>query len=82
METRRGGTALTPEQEARAKQLREELRADAERMRAEIQNILTPEQRQQLQQRRDELKQHGEQFKQRRRAKLNTPPNGNANNGQ
>jgi Spy/CpxP family protein refolding chaperone len=83
METRRNGGTLTPEQEARAKQLREELRANAERMRGEIQNILTPEQRQQLQQRRDEMKQQGEQNKQRRRRdKFGAPPNGNANKGQ
>jgi Spy/CpxP family protein refolding chaperone len=81
MEARRSGTALTPEQETRAKQLRDELRANAERMRAEIQNILTPEQRQQLQQRRDEMKQRGDQFKQRRRDKSAPPSNGNANDG-
>ena len=76
MEARRSGTPLTAEQQARAKQLREEMRANAERMRAEIQNILTPEQRQQMQQRRDEMNQRGKQFKQRRRDRQAPPPNG------
>ncbi|MDT7542763.1 MAG: motif family protein [Acidobacteriota bacterium] len=82
MEARRSGTTLTPEQETRARQLREELRANAERMRGEIQNILTPEQRQQLQQHRDEMKQRGDEFKHRRHDKTTPPANGNANNGQ
>jgi Spy/CpxP family protein refolding chaperone len=85
VETRRGGGTLTTEQQARAEQLREEMRADAGRMRAEIQNVLTPEQRQQIQQRRDELKQRGEQFRQnreqlrRQRQNGNPPPAGNSN---
>lgn len=82
VETRRGGGTLTPEQQARAKQLREELRANAERMRTEIQSVLTPEQRQQIQQRRDEMKQQREQFREKRqqlrqqRQNNNPPPAG------
>ncbi|MFN2599004.1 MAG: Spy/CpxP family protein refolding chaperone [Pyrinomonadaceae bacterium] len=72
VETRRSGTALTPEQQARAKQLREGLRANAEKMRAEVQNVLTPEQRQQLEQSRDQAKQRREQRRQQRQN--NTPP--------
>jgi Spy/CpxP family protein refolding chaperone len=72
VETRRGGGTLTPEQETRLRQLREELRANADKMRGELQNILTPEQRQQMQQTRDELK--------KRRAERLNPPPGNANN--
>jgi Spy/CpxP family protein refolding chaperone len=71
VETRRNGGTLTPEQQQRARQIREQLRANADRMRAEIQNLLTPEQRQQIQQMREE-------FKQRRRDRL-APPTGNAN---
>jgi protein CpxP len=66
VETRRSGSALTPEQQARVRQLREELRANADKMRAELQNILTPEQRQQMEQRRDEMR--------KRRAERTTPP--------
>jgi periplasmic protein CpxP/Spy len=66
VETRRGGGTLTPEQQARARQLREELRANADKMRTELQNILTPEQRQQMEQTRDEMK--------KRRAERTTPP--------
>ena len=60
-ETRQGGTALTPEQRERARKLREELRANAERMRGEVQTLLTPEQREQIRKR-------GEELKERRRA--------------
>ncbi|MFL6227918.1 MAG: Spy/CpxP family protein refolding chaperone [Pyrinomonadaceae bacterium] len=72
VELRRSGTALTSEQSARVRQLREELRANAERMRGELQNVLTPEQRQQMQQTRDEMR--------KRRAERATPPTGNSNN--
>ena len=53
--TRRQGGTLTAEQEARARQLREELRADAEKMRAEMRAVLTDEQRTQLQTMREEM---------------------------
>jgi Spy/CpxP family protein refolding chaperone len=66
---RQSGGKLTPEQQSRARQLREELRANAEHMRAEINNLLTPEQREQLKQTRDEMRE-------RRRERMN-PPNGN-----
>jgi Spy/CpxP family protein refolding chaperone len=76
VEIRRSGTALTPEQQARAKQLREQMRANAEKMRAEIQNVLTPEQRQQLQQWRDDMRQRREQRRQQRQNNNAPPPNG------
>ncbi|MDT7603208.1 MAG: motif family protein, partial [Acidobacteriota bacterium] len=66
VETRRGGASLTPEQQARARQLREELRANADRMRGELQNLLTPEQRQQMEQSREEIR--------KRRAERTMPP--------
>lgn len=80
-----GGTALTAEQEARARQLREELRADAERMRAEMRAVLTDEQRTQLHAAREELKQQRElrrerreEFRERRRQRRQqqSPPPG------
>jgi len=52
-ETRRGGGTLTPEQEARAKELREQLRASSEKMHGELLAVLTPEQRDQLKQMRE-----------------------------
>lgn len=63
---RQTGAALTAEQEARARQLREELRADAERMRAEMRGVLTEEQRTQLQSARDEIGQRRELRRERR----------------
>lgn len=63
---RQGGGALTAEQEVRARQLREELRADAERMRAEMRAVLTEEQRAQLQSLREELRQRRELRRERR----------------
>lgn len=78
METRRSGGTLTAEQQARARQLRQELRANAERLRGEVQNLLTPEQRLQLQQRREQMRQGREQ----RRKEMTLPPGGNANNEQ
>jgi Spy/CpxP family protein refolding chaperone len=67
MQTRRqGGGALTAEQEARARQLREELHADAERMRAEMRGVLTDEQRTQLQSLREEMGKRRELLRERR----------------
>jgi Spy/CpxP family protein refolding chaperone len=67
VETRRGGGTLTPEQEARARQLRQGLRANADKMRGEMQSILTPEQRQQMEQTREEMRK-------RRAERTMTPP--------
>ena len=66
MQTRRQGGALTAEQEARARQLREELRADAEKMRTEMRAVLTDEQRAQLQTMRGEMRQRRELRRERR----------------
>lgn len=63
---RQAGAALTAEQEARARQLREELRADSERMRTEMRGVLTEEQRTQLQSVRDEMRERREEFRERR----------------
>ena len=65
-ELRRQGTALTPEQQARAEQLRAALRDDGERMRNEILGVLTAEQREQLKQAREEFRQRREERKSRR----------------
>jgi Spy/CpxP family protein refolding chaperone len=72
IELREQGTALTPEQRQRMKQLRGELRDSAEKMRAEFLALLTPEQRDQLKQMREE----GEaRRKQRREASGRQPDN-------
>ena len=72
---------LTAEQEARARQLREEMRADAERMRGELRAVLTDEQRTQLQAAREELKQQRDlrrerrdEFRERRRQRRQQQP--------
>ncbi len=67
METRRNGGTLTPEQEARARELHAQLRANAEKLHGEMFNVLTPEQRAQL-------KQEREQFKQRREERRPSQP--------
>lgn len=63
---RQTGDTPTAEQEARARQLREEMRADAERMRAEMRAVLTEEQRAQLQAARAELREQRELRRERR----------------
>ena len=81
MQTRWQGGTLTAEQEARARQLREELRAEAERMRAEMRGVLTEEQRAQLQSLREEARQRRErrqEFREQRRLRRQqrqSPPN-------
>lgn len=57
LETRRGGGTLTAEQQARVRQLREEMRASSGKMREEIRALLTDEQSARLQSTRDELRQ-------------------------
>jgi hypothetical protein len=54
MEVRRSGGTLTAEQQQRADQLRTEVRANGERMHAEILALLTTEQRDQLKRMREE----------------------------
>lgn len=56
METRRNGGTLTPEQMARAQELRTQLRANAEKLHGETLNVLTAEQREQLKQQREQFK--------------------------
>jgi protein CpxP len=79
METRRNGGTLTPEQEARARELREQFRANGEKLHAETLAVLTPEQREQLKQ----LHEQGKQRRQERRGRRlgtqtpTTPPTDN-----
>jgi Spy/CpxP family protein refolding chaperone len=65
-ETRRSGGTLTPEQQESTRRMREELRANADKMRGEIQNLLTPEQHEQMRKQREEMKARREEFKTRR----------------
>ena len=65
-EVRRGGGTLTPEQQESVRRMREELRAGADKMRGEIQNLLTPEQREQMRKQREEMRLRREEFKTRR----------------
>ncbi|MCA1628917.1 MAG: Spy/CpxP family protein refolding chaperone [Acidobacteria bacterium] len=65
-ELRQGGAALTTEQKESARRMREELRANADKMRGEIQNLLTPEQREQIRKQREEMKARRDEFKTRR----------------
>jgi Spy/CpxP family protein refolding chaperone len=69
-EIRRNGGTWSAEQEARARELHTQLRANAEKLRAEMNGVLTPEQQQQL-------KQEREQFRERmkeRRERFGAPP--------
>ena len=65
-DVRRGGGTLTTEQLARLQELRTQLRANAEKMHAEMQSVLTTEQQAQLKQQREQFQQRREEFKQRR----------------
>jgi Spy/CpxP family protein refolding chaperone len=69
IETREQGAALSTEQRERLRQLRDELRASAEKMRAELLAVLTPEQREQLRQMREE----GEARRRQRHEALGRP---------
>jgi Spy/CpxP family protein refolding chaperone len=84
-QTRRQGGTLTEAQQSRLRQLRDEMRADAARMREEMRNLLTEEQRQQLRttrdemrRRRDEVREQRQNFRQRRmerrRGRADAPP--------
>lgn len=64
---RRQGGTLTPEQEARARQLHDELQATRERVNTEILGVLTPEQRTQLEQQREQHKERRKERLERRR---------------
>ncbi len=65
-QTKRQGGQLTPEQQARAQQLRTELDATFDSIHGEILNVLTPEQRAQAEQMLRERKERGAEFRQRR----------------
>jgi Spy/CpxP family protein refolding chaperone len=64
--TKRQGGQLTPEQEARAKQLRGELREARQRTHNEALGVLTPEQRAQLDKMKQEHKARREEMRKRR----------------
>jgi Spy/CpxP family protein refolding chaperone len=70
-QTRRQGGTLTTEQEARARQLHEELRQTGPAIRNEMLAVLTPEQRTRLEQQRGEHKARREEFRNRRRMRGN-----------
>lgn len=65
--TRRQGGTLTAEQEARARQLHDELRQTGEAVHGEMLAVLTPEQRARLENFRQEQKERREEFRNRRR---------------
>jgi Spy/CpxP family protein refolding chaperone len=67
IEARRDGATFTSEQHARAQALRQEFRANAERMHGEFLAILTPEQRTQLEQMKQQHKERRQEFRERRR---------------
>jgi Spy/CpxP family protein refolding chaperone len=64
--TRRQGGQLTPEQEARAHQLRDELRATRQRTHEDTLAVLTPEQRTQVEKFKQERKARREEWRKRR----------------
>jgi Spy/CpxP family protein refolding chaperone len=75
--TKRQGGQLTPEQEARARQLRAELRQTRERIHADMLGLLTPEQRTRLEQLKQERKARVGEMRQRRmqkRGEQDQPP--------
>jgi periplasmic protein CpxP/Spy len=65
-EQKRGGATLTAEQEARSKQLREEIRAARQKQQADFLAILTPEQRTEIEKFRAEAKERRREFGARR----------------
>ena len=73
-EVRRNGGTWSAEQEARAKELRTQMRANNEKMRAEIFSTLTPEQQQQLKQEREQFKERMKERRNRLGAPTATPP--------
>lgn len=70
-----GGNATSDETRAKVQELREQMRASKERMRAEMLNVLTAEQRAQFDQIKSNIKARREEIRARRRAnKANRPP--------
>jgi Spy/CpxP family protein refolding chaperone len=67
LQTRRRGGTLNAEQEARASQLRQELRQTGESAHGEMLGVLTPEQRTRLEQQREERKARREERRGHRR---------------
>jgi len=63
-ESRKAGTALTPEQEATLKSFREQGRAKAQAAREQMLNVLTPEQKATLETRKTEMKQRMQERRQ------------------
>ena len=79
-ELRRQGSTLTPEQQARAEQLRNELHESAARMHGEILAQLTTEQRDQLKQMREEFGARRERRREGREERRRERPDRPANN--
>ncbi len=67
LRTRRQGGTLSAEQEARARQLQQEMRQTGESVRGEMLGVLTPEQRTRLEQQREERKARREERRGHRR---------------
>jgi Spy/CpxP family protein refolding chaperone len=63
---RRQEDTLTPEQQARAQALHEQLRANGEARRQQFLSVLTPEQRAQLEQQKSEMRERREERRRRR----------------
>lgn len=63
---KRGGEALTEAEQARATELKQQLKASAEQTRNSVLAILTAEQRQQLEQMKEEMKKRREERRQNR----------------
>lgn len=72
-EQSRGGAQLTADQNARANELRQQLRQSGEQMRANLQSVLTAEQRQQIETEREQKRQRFEQRRQLRQNTVETP---------
>jgi Spy/CpxP family protein refolding chaperone len=72
MMARRSGTALTPEQETRAREIGSQLRESGKKMNDDLIAILTPEQQQQLKQKRDEMRQKMQEHRQMKRQNNDT----------
>ena len=73
-EIRRNGGTWSAEQEARARELHTQMRANAEKMRTEMNGVLTPEQQQQLKQEREQFKERRKERRQRFGAPPAAPP--------
>jgi len=72
--TQHSGTALTPEQDTRANELKTQLHQAGKKMHDDLMAILTPEQHQQLKQKRDEMRQKMQERRQMKQQNSDTAP--------